>query len=132
MTVLLLSCLSVSLKGQIVLGKPLSPSTGEVLKTDTSKVIVPIKFIRDANAKLIEREYLLKLKDQQDSLLKLNRDFIYEQNKIIRDFQLKQVDIVNANNKLQKSLNKQKTNNKLLLGTTGVSLVITAIVLIIK
>lgn len=132
MIVLLLICSNNLVKGQIQSGKPWSSSTGEILKTDTSKVIIPISYLRDANAKLIERVYLIKINKEMDSVRKLNESYIVEQDRIIKDFQRRFVILVNDNNKLQLEVNKQKNKNKLLKGISIGAIAITVITLLIK
>ena len=70
MIVLLLSYSVNSLQVQAQTNKPIASSTGKILQSDTNKVSVPISFIKDANAKLIERVYLLEINKQQDSIIK--------------------------------------------------------------
>lgn len=117
MIVLLLSS-SKNLLGQT---NSNSPSTGEVLRTDTAVVKVPIYLIRKANAKMIERAYLIEINKQQDSIIYMKDKYIGEQQKVIVDFQ-KKVDNANKiNESIQKDLDKQKKTNKVITyGSIGV------------
>ena len=50
------------------------PFTGKQIIEDTC-VTVPIRLIRSANNKMIERKYLLKIVDAQDSIIQLNNKY---------------------------------------------------------
>jgi len=128
MTVLLL----ISLKSYQARSQTISSSTGKQLQSDTSKITVPIIYIKDANAKLIERLYLLKINKQQDSIINLNKLYINEQSNIIKDFQNKVVNITNDNNKLKTEVVKQKNKSNIFIGTTVISLIVVTITLLIK
>lgn len=102
------------------------------MRSDTSKAIVPISFIKDANAKLIERLYLIKIRAEQDSIAHLNKLYINEQGIIIKDFQGRVVDLINDNNKLNSTIVKQRNTNRTLLGISGASVLGLIITLLIK
>ena len=104
-------------------------STG---KLDTALVKVPINFIREANARLIERNYLLLINKEQDSLINDYKNYVTEQKVIIGDFQNKVNVLSIDNSKLNKSLNKQRTTNKVLWGATGASVIVTILSFLIK
>lgn len=106
-------------------------STGKGIQTDTI-VPISIKFIREANAKLIEREYLLEVNKHQDSIIILNKSYIAEQGVIIKDFQNKVVNLNESNNNLKKSLDNQRSANKLLTGISVGAIVVSIISLIFK
>lgn len=107
-------------------------STGEILKLDTSKIIIPIKYIREANAKLIKYNYLLQISAEQDSIIKLNKLYIAEQDNIIKDFQGRVIILTNDNNNLKSTINKQHKVNTILTGVTGGFLAFAIGVLLIK
>ena len=132
MILLLFSCSNNLLKAQIQSGKPVASSTGSLLRTDTSKVVVPVSFIKDANAKLLERIYLIKVNAQQDSIINLNKQYAAEQAKIIKDFQGRVVNLTNDNNSLRQNVTKLKRTNKTLATVIGVGIVSLAGVLILK
>ena len=103
------------------------PSTGQIKQSDTTIVTIPIKYIRNANTKLIERIYLLKINKQQDSLINMKDSYINEQKRIIIDFQ-KRVDEANKiNQAVKQDLNKQKTKNKII--TYGASATIIGLII---
>lgn len=79
-------------------------STGDLIKTDTTIVTVPIDLIKDANAKMIERLYLFEIINQQDSIINLKNKYIENQNKLIIDNQI-QI------NKEKKKINKYKISS---------------------
>lgn len=98
------------------------PSTGEDQKTDTAAV-VSINNIRLANAKMIERNYLLIIVNEQDSIIKLKNLYIDEQYRVINSFKSKLNDANKINSNLYKDLDKQKTRTKILGGCFGVAIV---------
>lgn len=110
MILMLLICSSSYLKAQ----QTNSSSTGNQVKTDTTKVLISIDYLRDANAKLIERLFLIKVKSQQDSIINLNKLYITEQDNIIKSFQTKVVTLTENNNKYLKTIEKQKQTNNIL------------------
>lgn len=99
------------------------PSTGNWSEADTIITVVPINLIKQANAKMIERLYLLEVVNQQDTIIDMKDKYINEQQRIITDFQKR----VNNTNKLNKTikadLEKQKRKNKIIgYGAGGVIL----------
>ena len=103
------------------------PSTGQIKQSDTTIIAIPIKYIRNANTKLIERLYLLEFIKQQDTLINMKDSYINEQKRIIIDFQ-KRVDEANKiNQAVKQDLNKQKTKNKII--TYGASTTIIGLII---
>lgn len=87
------------------------PLRGSECKSDTAKVAVPISLLRQANIKLIEREYYIKLNEKKDTIIKLKDE---------------QINILN-----EKVLVKSKRAN--LFGiTTAMSLIGLIIIILIK
>lgn len=108
------------------------PSTGQIKQSDTTVVAIPIKYIRSANVKLIERLYLLEINKQQDTLINMKDDYINEQKRIIIDFQ-KRVDEANKiNQAVKQDLNKQKIKNKIITYGAGATIIGLIIGLICK
>lgn len=95
------------------------PSTGEEITTDTSVVKIPIHLIKRANAKMIERLYLIDLNNYKDSIINLKDEYIFEQQNIIIDFKQRIVDYDNINNNIKKSLDKQRKRTKAIAYTAG-------------
>ena len=88
------------------------PSTGQIKQSDTTIVTIPIKYIRNANTKLIERLYLLEITKQQDTLINMKDSYINEQKRIIIDFQ-KRVDEANKiNQAVKQDLDKERSKLK--------------------
>ena len=52
------------------------PLRGSEYESDTAKVAVPISLLRQANIKLIEREYYIKLNEKKDTIIKLKDEQI--------------------------------------------------------
>lgn len=131
MIVLLLSYSVNSLQVQAQTNKPIASSTGKILQSDTNKVSVPISYIKDANAKLIERVYLLEVNKQQDSIINLNKLYINEQSFIIKDFQIRVMKLTTNVNTLNKSVAYYKQHNAILKGISiaGIAGVILAFIL---
>ena len=103
------------------------PSTGEVECSDSAVVAVPVILIKKANAKMIERNYLLYITNEQDSIIRMKDKYINEQQKIIIDFQKKVDATVKLNEAVKKDLEKQKTKNKIIgygAGATIIGLII--------
>lgn len=119
MIVLLLSS-SKNLLGQI---NNNIPSTGNWLKADTTVAIVSVNLIKQANAKMIERLYLLEVVNQQDTIINMKDRYINEQQHIITDFQKRVADTNKLNESIKKDLEKQKRKNKIIgYGAGGVIL----------
>ena len=97
------------------------PSTGKELKSDTTYVTVPINLIKQANAKMIERLYLININSKQEEIFKEQCYYIDEQTKIITDFKQKLVDSNNNIISIQNDLDRMKKRNKIITyGATGV------------
>ena len=52
------------------------PLRGSEYESDTAKVSVPISLLRQANIKLIEREYYIELNQKKDTIIKLKDEQI--------------------------------------------------------
>lgn len=115
MMILLLSS-SKNLLGQT---NDSSPSTGKYIKSDTAVATVPIYLIKQANAKMIERIYLIKLSNQQDSIINMKDKYIKEQYSIITDFQKRVTDTNKLNESIKKDLDKQRKRNKIITYGAG-------------
>lgn len=99
-----------------------SPSTGNLLEADTAVVAIPIKYIRNANTKLIERIYLLEINKQQDTLINMKDRYINEQQKIITDFQKRVEEANKINQAIKQDLDKQKIKNKIITYGAGATI----------
>lgn len=95
------------------------PSTGNWSKADTTVAVVPINLIKQANAKMIERLYLLEVVNQQDTIINMKDKYINEQQRIITDFQKRVNDINKLNETIKKDLDKQKKRNKIIIYGSG-------------
>lgn len=97
------------------------PLRGSECSSDTAVAVVPINLLKKANVKMIERNYLININKEQDSIIIMKDKYINEQQKIIADFQMR----VNNTNKLNESikldLERQKRKNKIIsYGAGGV------------
>ena len=95
------------------------PSTGKYIKSDTAVATVPIYLIKQANAKMIERIYLIKLSNKQDSIINMKDKYIKEQYSIITDFQKRVTDTNKLNESIKKDLDKQRKRNKIITYGAG-------------
>ena len=115
MIVMLLSS-SMNLLGQT---NDSIPSTGDYTKADTTVATVPIYLIKQANAKMIERLYLIEINNQQDSIIDMKDKYISEQQTIITNFQKRITDVNKLNESIKKNLDKQKKRNKIITYGAG-------------
>lgn len=96
-------------------------STGNYTKADTTVATIPIYLIKQANAKMIERFYLIEINNQQDSIIDMKDKYINEQQSIITNFQKRITDVNKLNESIKKDLDKQKKRNKIIIyGASGV------------
>lgn len=94
-------------------------STGSEIETDTANVVVPVFFVKQANAKMIERIYLLKVNKLQDSIIVMKDNYINEQQSIIVDFQNRVAECNKLNAAIKNDLAKQKRKNKIVIGSAA-------------
>ena len=95
------------------------PSTGGVGQTDSAVVTVSAALIKKANAKMIERLYLLEVVNQQDTIINMKDKYINEQQRIITDFQKRINNTNKLNETIKKDLDKQKKRNKIITYGSG-------------
>ena len=127
MIVVLLSCLKsyASNRNDNV------PPTGSEIRADTA-IVVDINLIKLANAKMIERNYLIVIANQQDSIINMKDKYINEQQKIIADFKKRVIDANKLNENIKKDLDKQKRKNKIIGYTAGTAILGVVIGIITK
>lgn len=116
MIVLLLNCLN-SYAQDI-------SSTGEKIKADTNLVSIPIEYIRLANQKLIERNYLEEVNNYKDSIIVDYKNYIKEQEMMCNDYKKQLMEYNKINEDLNKSLAKQKKTTLVFGSVAGASIVI--------
>lgn len=97
------------------------PLRGSECSPDAAVAVVQINLLKKANVKMIERNYLININKEQDSIIIMKDKYINEQQKVIADFQMR----VNNTNKLNESikldLERQKRKNKIIsYGAGGV------------
>lgn len=102
------------------------PSTGERIQTDTTCVSIPIEYIRLANQKLIERNYLLEVNSYKDSIIVDYKNYIAEYEKIDMQYKTKIEEYERINNNLGKRLERQKKTS-LVLGTVAGASILTIV-----
>lgn len=127
MIVLLLICL----KNLLAQTNDSLLSTGDLQLSNTA-VTIDIKYIRLANAKLIERKYLLNIVNEQDSIISFKDNYITEQKKIITDFQNRVNNAIKINEAIKQDIEKQKKRTKVVGGIASSAIAILVISLICK
>ena len=108
------------------------PSTGEIKLSDTTNVIISINYIKQANAKMTERLYLLRITNEQDSIILMKDKYINEQQKIIVDFQQRVKEANKINQQINTDLAKQRSKFKAICWGGGGIIVALLIGLLIK
>lgn len=108
------------------------PSTGEIKLSDTTNVIIPINCIKQANAKMIERLYLLRITNEQDSIILMKDKYINEQQKVIVDFQQRVKEANKINQQINSDLAKQRSKLNTICWGGGCVIVALLIGLLIK
>ena len=106
------------------------PFTGEQIIEDTC-VTVPIRLIRSANNKMIERKYLLKVVDTQDSIIQLNNEYILQQDTIINDLKNRILETNRINNDLEERYKKERTK-KIIYGSIAGALLVATVTSVIS
>lgn len=94
-----------------------NPSTGSGVKSDTAKAavaVLPVSLIKRANAKMIERLYLIGINKQQDSIIMMKDAYIREQDNIIKGFQRKLADADELNAAIASDLKKERKAHKVI------------------
>lgn len=99
------------------------PLRGSECSSDTAVAVVPINLLKQANAKMIERVYLININKEQDSIIIMKDKYINEQQKIITDFQMRVDNTNKLNESIKLDLERQKRKNKIIgYGAGGVIL----------
>lgn len=103
------------------------PSTGSSQDADTT-ITVTIAEVREINKKLVERKYLLKITEAQDSIINNQAEYIKEQEKIVNDTKSALV----SKESLHNTLNKKYNTVKYTAIALGIALTISLVLNIIK
>lgn len=90
------------------------PLRGSECNSDTAIAVVPINLLKQANAKMIERVYLININKEQDSIIIMKDKYINEQQKIITDFQMRVDNTNKLNESIKLDLERQKRKNKII------------------
>lgn len=106
--------------------------TGNLIKTDTTKVIITIDEVRKANAKFIERLYLIQINHEKDSIILLKNNLIDRQQLVIIDFQNRLSKANDINKDIKKDLDKQKNKTKIYKGISIGTILVAILSLIAK
>lgn len=97
-----------------------------------TNVIIPIDYIKQANAKMIERLYLLRITNEQDSIILMKDKYINKQQKIIVDFQQRVKEANKINQQINTDLAKQRSKLKTICWGGGGVIVALLIGLLVK
>ena len=108
------------------------PSTGEINNSDTTNVIIPIKYIRLANQKLLERNYLLEVNEVKDSIIIDYENYIKEQERINNELNVQIIEYNRINNEVNKRLQKQKKTSLVLGGVAGASILVVVLISLVN
>ena len=108
------------------------PSTGNRIQTDTNLVSIPIEYIRIANQKLIERNYLIDVNNYKDSIIVDYKNYIVEYEKVNIKFQEQLDDYKRINEDLAKSLNKQKKTSLVFGSIAGASILTIVLIALVN
>lgn len=105
-------------------------STGEFINSDTI-VTIPINHIRKANTLMIERNYLLDITEEQDSIICLYKLYIDEQDSIIKIFKDKVIESNKINEDINKAYERERRKTIIFGTTSGVlaAIVVTTILI---
>lgn len=106
--------------------------TGSLIKSDTTKVIITIDEVRKANAKFIERLYLIQINHEKDSIILLKNNLIDRQQLVIIDFQNRLSKANDINKDIKKDLDKQKNKTKIYKGISIGAILVAILSLIAK
>lgn len=106
--------------------------TGEIQLAPDSTCTVPIKLIKQANIKLIERNSFTKIMQEQEDIIKLQKLELKKYSVIVGDMQNRIVSYNTINNNLNKQIEQYKKRNKILIGTSCGVIAVAALILIIK
>ena len=98
---------------------------------DTTIVNIPISYIKKANVKLIERNYLIKINNEKDSIINMQANYMVAADSNIVNLINDNIHAVYINRHLEASLNKKKKENSYLkIGIGGIVVgIITAIII---
>lgn len=102
------------------------PYMTEVSDKDSILVQVPLKYIKLANQKLVERELLMHENEYKDSIISDYELYVEEQDKIIKDFQER----IDKCNKLNSDINKrleQQKKTSIICGSVAAASIITIV-----
>ena len=110
--------------------------TTEPTSSTGSKVqesfVIPADIIRDANAAIIERNYLRSITKQQDSIIVLKNDIIAGQYKVIDNMQGRIVRVTNTHNNLVSKYKVERQRNTIYKAVTGSAIVGVIISILIR
>ena len=97
---------------------------------DSLEVLIPIANIRNANAKLIHRNYLIEIANNQDTIIKEQQKVIDTLYVINKNYQYDNLHLMMLNNNIEEELNRK---NKVIFRSISVSAIVGLVLgLIIK
>lgn len=107
------------------------PLYGELNIEDTTIVNIPISYIKKANVKLIERNYLIKINNEKDSIINMQNNYMVASDSNIVILNNNIHTLCDINRHLKESLIKEKKKNsyfKIGMGSIIIG-IITAIII---
>ena len=108
------------------------PSTGEKIYSDSICVSIPINYIRLANQKLIERNYLIEVNQYKDSIIVDYKKCIEEYEIIFEETRAKFEFYDSINKDLHKKLDNQKKTSLIFGSIAGASIVTIILISIVN
>ena len=101
-----------------------TPLRGKICD-DSLTVLIPIANIRNANAKLIERNYLLEIVNNQDTIINEQRKIIDTLYIINNNYQYDNLHLKMLNNNIEEELNRK---NKVMFNSLSISVIVGMII----
>ena len=100
--------------------KSWSQNLNDTLPLRAELVTVPINYIKDANIKLTERKYLIKLNSEKDSIITYYKQYTNGQSIIIKEMSDDFIAAQKINENIKRDLELQKHKTRVFIGSTVV------------
>ena len=107
------------------------PSTGEIYN-DSTLVSIPIEYIKLANQRLIERNYLLEVNAYKDSIIVDYKKYVDIQNAASENYKKQLEECNRINNDLNKRLVRQQKTSMVLGGISAGSIIIITLIALVN
>ena len=101
-------------------------------KDSLINVTIPINYIKQANIKLTERKYFIRLNNEKDSIIMYYKDYVANQDIIINKLNNNYLTAVEVNKNIKKDLELQQRKTKLFTYTSISLVAITLLTILAK